>query len=291
MAFVNIQENFSLRHFISFRVGGEARFFCEIDTIDQFMELKKRVLQENQTLFLLGRGTNVVVSDKGFNGYVVKLSRSFSDFVLDGLIIKAKAATPLSRIARVSIQNGLSGMHLLAGIPGSLGGAIYMNAGAYGQDVSQTLLEVKSINDQGQIISRSASECAFSYRHSIFQENKECILEASFKLTQGSKDILEKEMYSVMQKRRDSQPLEYPNAGSVFKRTPIDFPGALIEKAGLKGVCIGDAMVSLKHANFIINKGNATAQNIYDLTSLIIDRVLKQSGIQLEREIIFLGDF
>jgi hypothetical protein len=162
---------------------------------------------------------------------------------------------------------------------------------AYGQEISQTVIEVKSINDQGQIITRDNAACSFSYRHSIFQENKECILEASFQLTLGSKDALEKEMNTVLQKRRDSQPLEYPNAGSVFKRTPQDFPGALVEKAGLKGFSIGGAMVSPKHANFIINTGNATAQNIYDLTSVIIETVFKQTGITLEREIIFLGDF
>lgn len=291
MSSVNLKENYSLRHLISFRVGGEARFFCEIETNEQFLEVKKKAIQQNKPFFILGRGTNVVISDKGFDGYIVKLSRSFSELSIEGSILKAKAATPLSRIARSSIQNNLSGMHLLAGIPGTLGGAIYMNAGAYGQEISQTVIEVKSINDQGQIITRDNAACSFSYRHSIFQENKECILEASFQLTLGSKDALEKEMNTVMQKRRDSQPLEYPNAGSVFKRTPQDFPGALVEKAGLKGFSIGGAMVSPKHANFIINTGNATAQNIYDLTSVIIETVFKQTGITLEREIIFLGDF
>lgn len=291
MTFVNIQENYSLRHLISFKTGGEARFFVEIESLEQLIEIKKKAVQQELPFFLLGRGTNVVVSDKGFNGYVAHLARSFSDLSIEETILKAKAGTPLSRIARYSVQESLKGIHLLTGVPGTLGGAVYMNAGAYGQEISQTIVEVKSLNEEGQIICRTAAECEFSYRHSIFQENKECIFEVTLQLEEGEQEVLEKEMKAAIQKRIESQPLNYPSAGSVFKKPAEGSAWALIEEAGLKGTSIGGASVSSKHGNFIVNKNNASAQDIYDLSNLVIETVLKKSGVKLEREIIFLGNF
>ena len=253
----------------------------------------------------------MLVSDSGYKGVIIQLGKFFSEITNIGNgKICAKGATPLARLARYTINEGLAGIHKLAGIPGSLGGAIYMNAGAYGQDVSQTCIEVESIDSAGNLYTRTAADCKFGYRHSIFQdlaasrENAETILSATFQLTPATelnktaKD-LESEMQECMTKRRNSQPLSMPNAGSTFKRldagaaeTPTQIaPGYYIEQAGLKGHRIGGAEVSTLHANFIVNAGGATAKDIKELSEFVQARVAEKFGIELKREIILLGNF
>ena len=305
-----IQENIPMCEHTSFKVGGPARYFIKVESIGEIKEAilfaKERALPN----FVLGKGTNLLVSDKGFNGIIIQLGKFFSEITnLGNGKICAKGATPLARLARYSINEGLAGIHKLAGIPGSLGGAIYMNAGAYGQDISQTCIEVETIDSAGNLHKRIASECNFSYRHSVFQklaavaENKEFILSATFQLTPAesigktSKD-LESEMQECMTKRRNSQPLSMPNAGSTFKRldvgaaeTPTQIaPGYYIEQAGLKGYRIGGAEVSRVHANFVVNAGGATACDIKQLSEYVQKVVAEKFGIQLKREIILLGD-
>ena len=293
----------------SFKVGGPARYFIKVESIGEIKEAilfaKERALPN----FILGKGTNLLVSDKGFNGIVIQLGKFFSEITnLGNGKICAKGATPLARLARYSINEGLAGIHKLAGIPGSLGGAIYMNAGAYGQDISQTCIEVETIDIDGNLHTRAANYCDFGYRHSKFQElaasaQKEFILSATFQLTPAtslgktSKD-LESEMQECMTKRRNSQPLSMPNAGSTFKRlevgaaeTPTQIaPGYYIEQAGLKGYRIGGAEVSRVHANFVVNVGGATACDIKQLSEYVQKVVAEKFGIQLKREIILLGD-
>jgi len=298
----------------SFKVGGPARYFVKAESVDEIKEAIQFAKERALPSFILGKGTNLLVSDIGFNGVIIQLGKFFSDIEnLGNGKIRAKGATPLARLARYTINEGLAGIHKLAGIPGSLGGAIYMNAGAYGQDVSQTCIEVETIDTAGNICTRAAAECAFNYRHSIFQElatsaasaeSAETILAATFQLTQASsldktaKD-LESEMQECMTKRRNSQPLSMPNAGSTFKRldagaaaTPTQIaPGYYIEQAGLKGYRIGGAEVSQLHANFIVNAGGATATDIKQLSEYVQKVVAEKFNIQLKREIILLGDF
>ena len=311
---MNILENVPMSEHTSFKVGGPARYFVKTESVDDIKEAIQFAKERALPSFILGKGTNLLVSDNGFNGVIIQLGKFFSDIEnLGNGKIRAKGATPLARLARYTINEGLAGIHKLAGIPGSLGGAIYMNAGAYGQDVSQTCIEVETIDTAGNIRTRAAAECAFNYRHSIFQElatsaasaeSAETILAATFQLTQASsldktaKD-LESEMQECMTKRRNSQPLSMPNAGSTFKRlnagaaaTPTQIaPGYYIEQAGLKGYRIGGAEVSLVHANFIVNAGGATATDIKQLSEYVQKVVAEKFNIQLKREIILLGDF
>ena len=298
----------------SFKVGGPAKYFVKAESIDDIKEAIQFAKEHSLPNFILGKGTNLLVSDRGFNGVIIQLGKFFSEISNFGNgKIRAKGATPLARLARYSINEGLAGIHKLAGIPGSLGGAIYMNAGAYGQDVSQTCIEVESIDATGNVHTRHAADCKFAYRHSVFQElaasrgsaeSAETILAATFQLTpvttlgKTAKD-LESEMQECMTKRRHSQPLSMPNAGSTFKRldagaaaTPTQIaPGYYIEQAGLKGFRIGGAEVSRVHANFIVNAGGATAADIKALSEHVQKVVAEKINIQLKREIILLGDF
>ena len=309
-----ILENVPMSEHTSFKVGGPAKYFVKAESIDDIKEAIQFAKEHSLPNFILGKGTNLLVSDRGFNGVIIQLGKFFSEISNFGNgKIRAKGATPLARLARYSINEGLAGIHKLAGIPGSLGGAIYMNAGAYGQDVSQTCIEVESIDATGNVHTRHAADCKFAYRHSVFQElaasrgsaeSAETILAATFQLTPAKsigktvKD-LESEMQECMTKRRHSQPLSMPNAGSTFKRldagvaaTPTQIaPGYYIEQAGLKGFRIGGAEVSRVHANFIVNAGGATAADIKQLSEYVQKVVAEKFGINLHREVILLGEF
>ena len=315
---MEILENESMAAHTSLKTGGCARYFIKIHSIAELSEAENFAKTQNLPIFLLGKGTNLLVSDKGFAGVIVQLGPEFSEIqnLGDGRF-QVGAAIPLARLARYTIQEGFAGIHKLAGIPGSLGGAIYMNAGAYGQEIGNAIVEVKSLNAAGEIVTRSGADCGFSYRHSIFQDfarnegrgrsidndynsdRREIILEATLQLAPGDTAAMTQEMDAAMEKRRSSQPLNFPNAGSTFKRlaagaaeTPTQVaPGYYIEQAGLKGFRIGGAEVSTIHANFIINTGNATAKDIADLCQLMAQKVQEKFGISLQREIIFLGDF
>ena len=311
---MNILENVPMSERTSFKVGGPAKYFVKAESVDDIKEAIQFAKEHSLPNFILGNGTNLLVSDSGYNGVIIQLGKFFSEITNIGNgKIRAKGATPLARLARYSINEGLAGIHKLAGIPGSLGGAIYMNAGAYGQDISQTCVEVESIDADGNLHKRAAKDCNFGYRHSVFQElvvsttsaeSDETILAATFQLTPAksigktAKD-LEAEMQECMTKRRNSQPLSIPNAGSTFKRldagaaaTPTQIaPGYYIEQAGLKGFRIGGAEVSRVHANFIVNAGGATAADIKQLSEYVQKIVDEKFSIQLKREIILLGEF
>lgn len=295
----------------SFKVGGPARYFVKAESVSDIKEAIAFANERTLPSYILGKGTNMLVSDSGYNGVIIQLGKFFSEITnLSNGKIRARGATPLARLARYTINEGHAGIHKLAGIPGSLGGAIYMNAGAYGQDVSQTCIEVESIDSAGNLHTRTAADCAFSYRHSIFQElaasceNAETILSATFQLTPATElgktaKNLESEMQECMTKRRNSQPLSMPNAGSTFKRldagaaeTPTQIaPGYYIEQAGLKGYRIGGAEVSRVHANFIVNADHATAADIKALSEYVQKVVAEKFGINLHREVILLGEF
>ena len=311
-----IQENEPMSAHTSFRVGGPARYFVKADSMDSLKSAISFAREKNLPHFILGNGTNLLVSDKGYKGVVISLAGEFSEIVdLGGGKFKVGAATPLGRFARHTLKQGYAGIHKLAGIPGTLGGAVYMNAGAYGQEIGQACIGVTVLDAAGNICELSAAECGFGYRRSVFNyckeipgqagdDNGKIILAATFQLQSASSQgltaaDLEAELAECMAKRKATQPLNMPNAGSTFKRLDkgsADMPqqiapGYYIEQAGLKGYRIGGAEVSTVHANFIVNAGGATANDIKQLSEYVQQKVAEKFGIELKREIILLGKF
>ncbi len=288
---LRIQENVPLAPLISFKVGGAARYLCEPTSAQDFAEALSWAAREGQQTYILGRGTNLVFSDRGFDGLIVHSGKSFQGIRWDGNRVTAQAGALLHSVVVDSVKRGYSGIQNLAGIPGTLGGGTYINAGAFGQELCQVIVSVKSSTYSGEIRERSNVECEFSYRHSKFFSLGEVILETTLELIPGETEVLQAEMRETLLKRKSKQPLQLPNAGSMFKRPPGNYAGTLIEEAGLKGMRRGGAQVSELHANFIVNTGDAKAQDIYDLSSEIIALVREKSGVTLEREVIFIGDF
>ena len=302
---MQILENELMSKHTSFKVGGSARYYVKAETIQDLQNALKLAREKSLPSFILGNGTNLLVSDKGFDGVVITLAGEFSAIEdLGNGAFMVGAATPLGRFARSVLKQGFAGIHKLAGIPGTLGGAIYMNAGAYGQEIGTCCTKVTALDSDGNIHEFSNDDCAFGYRQSIFQKNKAIILSATFQLPAASAEgktvaNLEAELAECMAKRKASQPLNMPNAGSTFMRLEhgtVDMPqqiapGYYIEQAGLKGYRIGGAEVSTVHANFIVNAGGATANDIKQLSEYVQQKVAEKFGIQLKREIILLGKF
>lgn len=308
-----IQENEPMSVHTSFKVGGPARYFVKASSMESLKNALSFAREKHLPHFILGNGTNLLVSDKGYDGVVISLAGDFSEIEdLGNGKFKVGAATPLGRFARHTLKQGYAGIHKLAGIPGTLGGAVYMNAGAYGQEIGQACTGVTVLDAGGNIRELSAAECGFGYRRSVFSngnngagdDNGKIILAATFQLQSASSQgltaaDLEAELAECMAKRKATQPLNMPNAGSTFKRldkgateTPTQIaPGYYIEQAGLKGYRIGSAEVSTLHANFIVNAGGATAQDIKSLSEYVQNKVFEKFGIELKREIILLGEF
>ena len=302
---MQILENEPMSKHTSFKVGGPARYFAKVESIEDQKAAFALAREKELPYFILGNGTNLLVSDKGYDGVVITLAGKFSEIQdLGNGAFKVGAATPLGRFARSAMKLGFAGIHKLAGIPGTLGGAIYMNAGAYGQEIGTCCTTVTTIDAEGNLRERPASECGFGYRQSAFQKEREIILAATFQLPTAAAEgktvtDLEAELAECMAKRKASQPLNMPNAGSTFKRLgkgsaemPQQIaPGYYIEQTGLKGYRIGGAEVSTLHANFIVNAGGATAADIKELSEYVQQKVAEKFGIQLHREIILLGEF
>jgi len=302
---MQILENEPMNKHTSFKVGGSAHYYVKAECINDLKKAFELAREKGLPYFILGNGTNLLVADKGFDGVVITLAGEFSEIEdLGNGAFKVGAATPLGRFARSAMKLGFAGIHKLAGIPGTLGGAIYMNAGAYGQEIGTCCTTVTTMDAEGNLRERPACECGFGYRQSAFQKLGETIVSATFQLpaatTEGKAVAdLEAELAECMAKRKASQPLNKPNAGSTFKRlehgaadTPTQIaPGYYIEQAGLKGYRIGGAEVSTLHANFIVNAGGATAKDILDLSKYVQSKVAEKFGIELHREIILLGEF
>ena len=306
-----ILENEPMSVHTSFKVGGPARFFVKAEHLDDLKSALSLAREKSLPYFILGNGTNLLVSDRGYEGVVVCLAGEFSEIVdLGGGKFKVGAGSPLGRFARHTLKQGYAGIHKLAGIPGTLGGAVYMNAGAYGEEVGNCCMQVTVLDNDGNIRELSAADCEFGYRQSIFSKcnrndkGAKVILSATFQLQDTAslgKAVadLETELAECMAKRKATQPLNMPNAGSTFKRLEVGAaamptqvaPGYYIEQTGLKGYRIGGAEVSTLHANFIVNAGSATAQDIKSLSEYVQNKVAEKFGITLQREIILLGKF
>ncbi len=282
--------NESLSRHTSFRTGGAAAVFASPGSIEQLQKLMAFLRSEGIKHAVIGNGSNLLAPDTGYDGVVVCLGSDFADIDVRGSHISALAGASLTRIASIALENALSGMEFAFGIPGSLGGAVFMNAGAYDGEMKNVITSVKYLGLDGVIYEKPAHECLFGYRSSWFKHNRgNIVLSAQMALTAGSHAEIEEKMQRFSALRREKQPLELPSAGSTFKRPEGYFAAKLIEDAGLKGRRIGGAMVSDKHAGFIVNAGGATSADVIALMEVVEGEVFKTFGIRLEREIELLA--
>lgn len=273
----------------SFKIGGKADFFIECQSFDCLKAVITAAKNYGLDYFILGKGSNLLVYDKGIRGVVISLS-GLNDITVDGVTITVGAGLTLAKLCMVALENSLTGLEFAYGIPGSVGGALYMNAGAYGGEMSQAVVSATVLNKNGEIKEVPLESMKLSYRTSIFKTNGDIILSVKFLLKKGEKTEIKAKMDDFMSRRKDKQPLEYGSAGSTFKRPEGYFAGALIEKNGFKGVSVGGAMVSQKHAGFVINYNNATASDVLALMEKIKSTVLEKDGVLLEPEVIFVGE-
>ena len=284
-------ENEPMKKHTTFCVGGEAELYIRIKQISQLQQLMPYLTESKIPYFIIGNGSNLLVSDKGFNGVIIEIGNDFSGVSIENNRVKAKAGTLLSKVSNYAMKESLSGIEFASGIPGTIGGAVVMNAGAYDGEMKQVIKEVMLLCPNGKIITLSNDEMQFGYRFSIVKKDPYVVLEVVLELDKKEQKVIKEKMEDFANRRREKQPLEYPSAGSTFKRPKGYYAGKLIMDNDLMGFKIGGAQVSEKHCGFIINKDNATAKDIYLLVKEVQRRVKETSGVILEPEVIFLGEF
>lgn len=283
--------NEEMKKHTTFKTGGPADLLVEPQSILETQQLMKFVLKEEIPYIVIGRGSNLLVSDQGIRELVIKIGKNLSQCVVCNENLEAEAGAAIIDVAKEAQKHSLSGLEFASGIPGSVGGAVFMNAGAYDGEIKDILAEVLVLTANGDLLVRKNKELELGYRSSMMQKNGELILKAKFKLQKANKAEIDKKMAELAQRREKSQPLEYPSAGSVFKRPTGHYTGKLIQDANLKGYQIGGAQVSLKHAGFIINTGNATSSDVLNLIKHIQAEVKRQFGVELEPEVRPIGEF
>ena len=282
----NILLNEPMSMHTSFKTGGKADIFVKAYSVEEIKSVLKVSKENNIPLFVLGNGTNLLVRDEGFRGIILQVK--LENIKIEGTEIIVQSGVKNAVLSRKLIDNSLTGFEFASGIPGTIGGAIKMNAGAYGSEIKDIVTEVTYLDYNGNLHTINNSECEFSYRHSKFFNEKAIILEAKLKLEKGNKYEIESKVDELLKQRKEKQPLEYPNAGSTFKRGENYITAKLIDECGLKGYTLGGAQVSEKHAGFIVNKNNATSSDILKLIEYVQECVKEQTGkeIKLEIEII-----
>ena len=277
----------SLKKHTTFKVGGKADFVVSPSNLSVLSKLIKYLNENGIKYYFLGNGSNVIFNDQGFKGVIIK-SQGFNDCSFDGTKAYFGAGVSMTYAAKLCGEKGLSGIEFCYGIPGNIGGGIFMNAGAYGGEISQNIVYVKYLDENGDLQTICKADCNFGYRHSCFMGKKRFILGAEFELTPKPKDEIISFMEDIMKRRIEKQPLDKPSAGSSFKRPEGYFAAALIDECGLKGKSIGGASVSEKHAGFIVNNGDATCRDIVRLADLVSDTVYKEKGVRIEKEMIIV---
>lgn len=275
----------------SFRIGGPADYFIMPKSNEEVAEAIAVCREEQMPYSIVGNGSNLLVSDAGYRGVVIQIFREMSKVQAEGTHIRAQAGASLAKIAGAALEAGLAGFEFAAGIPGTLGGACVMNAGAYGGEMKDVLVNVTVLQGSGKVVKLEKAELELGYRTSIIARKGYIVLEAELELRNGSPDEIRGLMNELKEKRVSKQPLEYPSAGSTFKRPEGYFAGKLIQDAGLRGFRVGDAMVSEKHCGFVINAGEATAAEVDLLMKQVSERVREQFGVTLEPEVKRLGEF
>lgn len=274
----------------TFRVGGPAEYYM-IPKRDEIEALIRLCNHYNIPFLIIGNGSNLLVSDRGIRGAVIEIGKEMDEIQIEGERIGVQAGALLSKTAHRAMKESLTGMEFAAGIPGCVGGAVAMNAGAYGGEIKDILSCVTILTKEGEVKKLSAKELELSYRHSIISAKEYIVLDAEFVLKKGEREQIESRMEELKEKRVEKQPLEYPSAGSTFKRPEGYFAGKLIMDAGLRGFQVGGAAVSEKHCGFVINRGDATAADIYQLIQEVQKEVSRRFGVKLEPEVKMVGDF
>ena len=274
----------------TFRVGGKAACFVRISSIGQLQKLIPYFEQIGLPYFILGNGSNLLVSDDGYDGVILQVGDKFSRISTEGNHMEAQAVALLSAVARCALEHGLTGLEFASGIPGTIGGGVVMNAGAYGGEMKQVVTQVRVLGSGGEILTLDREAMEFGYRSSVIKNRRFTVLTVTLELACGDKKEIQARVEELARRRREKQPLEYPSAGSTFKRPEGYFAGKLIMEAGLKGYSVGGARVSEKHCGFLVNTGDASAADVAALIREVQERVKDKTGVSLEREVVYLGN-
>lgn len=273
----------------TFKVGGPCDLFVSIADVKEAEDLIRLLSMNGIPYFVIGNGSNLLVSDEGYRGVIIEIGKEYSSISIEDNVIIAEAGALLVKVANEAYKAGLAGMEFASGIPGTIGGGVFMNAGAYGGELKDIVQSVTVLNTEtGEIFEKKCEEMKFSYRYSIAKEEPLIILKAVLKLKKGEKELIKARMDELKEQRVSKQPLEYPSAGSTFKRPEGYFAGKLIQDCGLKGYTVGGAQVSEKHSGFVINTGNATANDVFSLISDVQAKVNEKFGVHLETEVCIL---
>ena len=278
-----------MRQFTSIKVGGPADSLFFPKDVDELRKLVRYARRKSIPFFILGKGTNLVVRDKGVRGWVISLTQGMKKIQLNGEVVEAEGGLPLQRLVQFTLQKGLTGLEPFFGIPGTVGGGLAMNAGAWGAELKDVLRSITLMKDDGEVVERSRPRLKFSYRR-LDLPSSWIILKGRFQLKKGKKEEILERVKSYSEMRERTQPLDSPSAGSIFKNPKEGPAGKWIEEAGLKGFRMGQAMISDRHANFIINLGKATAGEVIDLMELVERKIYEKKGISLEREVKVVGE-
>ena len=286
-----IKEEEPMRLHTTFRVGGPARFFVTPKTAEELQGIIACCREAQVPYYIIGNGSNLLVSDQGYEGVVIQIFKEMNEIRIEGEEIVAQAGALLSTVAARAAEASLTGFEFAAGIPGTLGGACVMNAGAYGGEMKDVLTEVQALTREGEVLTIPKDELELGYRTSVIAKKGYIVLEAKLRLEKGQEADIRARMEDLKNRRVTKQPLEYPSAGSTFKRPEGYFAGKLIQDAGLGGFQVGGAQVSEKHCGFVVNKGEATAADVLTLIKDVQETVLKQFGVKLEPEVKMIGEF
>lgn len=285
----NIRLQEAMAGHTTFRIGGPADCFLNLENEGQLLDVRRYLGLAGIPFFILGNGSNLLVDDGGYRGVILQVGPKMDVITVEGCRVKAGAGATMAQVARAALEHGLAGLEFASGIPGTVGGGVVMNAGAYGGDMSGVVSCVRAVNGDGEVMELDNGTMEFGYRTSIIKNSAFVVTEVTFGLSRGEKDSIREKMEDFAARRREKQPLEYPSAGSTFKRPEGHFAGKLIMEAGLRGFRIGGAMVSEKHCGFVINAGNATASDVRAVVGEVQRRVEDKFHVELEPEIIFLG--
>ena len=275
----------------TFRTGGNADVFIHIETEEQLRKIIQLLNKLEEAYLILGNGSNLLVSDKGYEGVILSIGSKMGCIRVSENKIVAEAGALLSQVANAAYEAGLTGFEFAAGIPGSVGGAVVMNAGAYGGEMKQVVTKVHVMSRSGEVLELSNDDMEFGYRTSAVRNHHFIVLDMEIELQPGDKELMKETMLDLAKKRREKQPLEYPSAGSTFKRPEGHFAGKLIMDAGLRGFRIGNAAVSEKHCGFVVNLGNATSDDVWNVIKAVQERVFETAGVSLQTEVIPIGEF